>query len=255
MMHSQQSVCWWCGALADSREHRFKRSQMVRRFAINEYLVLGSGTPSRLNGPGAKPLRFPKVLCRQCNNSRSQPFDRAYDTFTDLVWKAPELFRTNSVDWTTVFPDGMTGAKLLCRYFVKNFGCRIAETGFSVPPELVDFLNGASLMPHATLILYKDFSQYDEWRCLGQDEQESQTQYANRMFTPEKSTEGPLDAFCCELQDGPVGAVFWWDRSTDLGINFCGQEVVPLRDREQVPYRELHESYWSVVRTLREAKN
>lgn len=32
-------------------------------------------------------VRFKRALCTLCNSTRSQPFDRAYDSFSEYVWR------------------------------------------------------------------------------------------------------------------------------------------------------------------------
>ncbi|MFC5112013.1 hypothetical protein [Kibdelosporangium philippinense] len=30
--HDYAGQCWWCGSVADTREHRYKRSDLIRDF-------------------------------------------------------------------------------------------------------------------------------------------------------------------------------------------------------------------------------
>lgn len=237
--------CWWCGEVADSREHRVKASQLRKMFSTADHLMLSGKDgerPTRLNGVKAKPMLFPKVLCAKCNNSRSQPFDEAYDMFVQKIWDDPEYFRDRSeFDMVDIFPDDPDGEAKLARYYLKNIGCRIAEIGFAVPSQIVEFMNGAAVMPNGVIVLYKDFSNYDQLRRAGT---EGHYPFANRMHTPEDPNVGPLIAMCAEVQNGPVGAIFWWDALTDLGTTFCFQRRTFLRDRHELPYPELHEGEW-----------
>jgi hypothetical protein len=82
--------CWWCGAPADSREHKFKRTDLARMMeAPSDYLMWG-GTHaermSKITGTRSGAVKFPAHLCTACNNERSQPFDGAYDQLADFVW-------------------------------------------------------------------------------------------------------------------------------------------------------------------------
>lgn len=218
-----------------------------------DYLMLdGAGRPTRLNGPKAKPMLFPYVMCKRCNNTRSQPFDKAYDKFVQKVRDEPEYFRgLEHLTWAEVFPDDPHfGPKKLARYYMKNIACRIAELGFEVPEQIVDFMNGAHGMPNAVLLLYKDFSAYDQFQRAGVD---GHYPFANRMHEPESADGGPLTAFCAEVQDGPVGAAFWWTPSKSFGTNFCSQGVVPLRERHELPHHELHQTEWDRAELMRRA--
>ena len=98
--------------------------------------------PTRLNSVKAKPILFPRVMCQECNNHRSAPFDMAYDVFMDYIWDQPEYFRDKDwFDWRDTFKNSAEVGNV-CRYYIKNIGCCIAETGFAVPRELVQFLDG-----------------------------------------------------------------------------------------------------------------
>lgn len=208
----------------------------------HDHLTFESGEyPTRLNSVKAKPILFPKVMCQKCNNQRSAPFDKAYDVFMDRVWDDPEYFRAKSwFDWRDIFN---TPAEVgsLCRYYVKNIGCRIAEIGFKVPTELATFLNGAAGMPHATILLYKDYSTYDQFMRVGTD---AHYPVANRMHDPAEPTDGPLQGFCAEVQDRPIGIIFWWNAVSIHGTNFCSQCWIPLRWRKDLPHHQLHEHEW-----------
>jgi len=192
--------------------------------ASADHLVLTGkegGRPTRLNGVGAKPMLFPRILCAKCNNAQSKPFDDAYDKFAEKVWNDPDYFRSRAeFDMAEIFPDDPLGGAKLARYYVKNIGCRIAETGFTVPREMVDFMNGAPVMPNGVILLYKDFSNFDQFRRAGT---EGHYPFANRMHDPESPVDGPLVAVCAEIQNGPVGAIFWWHAAIPSGTTFCLQ--------------------------------
>ncbi|EME20363.1 hypothetical protein G419_11877 [Rhodococcus triatomae BKS 15-14] len=187
-------------------------------------------------------MLFPKVLCRECNNTRSKPFDSAFDHFVEKIRDDPEYFRSRSwIDMTEVFDSSTESPQDLARYYMKNIACRIAEIGFDVPQQIVDFMDGAPIMPNAILVLYKDFSNYDQFVRAGSD---GHYPFANRMHDPESSMDGPLVGFCAEVQNGPVGALFWWGTSFRGGHNFGLQPVIPIRDRRELPHHELHEDEW-----------
>ena len=249
-------MCWWCGGVADSREHRVKASQLRKMFASANHLFLSGkagSRPTRINGIKANSVRFPKVLCRNCNNVRSQPYDVAYDKFVQKVWDDPECFRDRTeFDMAEILPDDPYGAAKLARYYVKNIGCRIAELGFTVPQQIVDFMDGAPVMPNGVILLYKDFSNFDQFRRGGTD---GHYPFANRMHNPESPEEGPLIAVCAEVQDGPVGAILWWDAQTSLGMTFCLQRRTFLRERRELPYPELHEDEWNRAALMKLAQD
>jgi hypothetical protein len=129
-------TCWWCGAKADSREHKFRRTDLQRGFGVAPYydgrtLVRQGyeGRQSEMTGPKSNALKFRPMICRKCNNERSQQFDRAYDQFMDYVFAhEQEIMRAESLDLRDVFggswqPDTLN----LVRYIVKHICCRLAE--------------------------------------------------------------------------------------------------------------------------------
>jgi hypothetical protein len=146
--HDYTGTCWWCGAQANSREHRHKASDLRREFAKQEYAA-GEVIVSRgeekipVQGPNSAKVKFGDVFCARCNNERSQPFDLAYDRL--MKWflaneqsvEATGVIRLEEIDrnW-----QGEAGNVL--RYFVKHIGCRVAEAGYTVPPALAEFLDG-----------------------------------------------------------------------------------------------------------------
>jgi hypothetical protein len=149
--------CWWCGNPADSREHKYKRSDLAREFGAgpweqNAALVRGVAGGDRLHpvrGPHAAALKFDRSLCQDCNNRRSQPFDYAYDILANYLsqhealviergWlKLSDLF---GAGWRTSRDDVM-------RYYVKHIGCRLAEGGAKVPRTFIEFLDGHAPNP------------------------------------------------------------------------------------------------------------
>lgn len=49
-------------------------------------------------------VRIEKALCRRCNDTRSQPFDRAYETYSAYVWENAEtLWDAAGLDMRAIF--------------------------------------------------------------------------------------------------------------------------------------------------------
>ena len=156
--------CWWCGALATTEEHRIKASTL-RRVARSEDGTVTPGNVFKKSSDYEATLhslkrgtqiRWPKNLCGNCNNSKSQPFDRAYDVFEAfLVARIDELSTWARLDWETVFgTEWQTGARDLARYFGKQLGCMLSAQQLPVPDELVEFLDGNDWCPSICFMLY-----------------------------------------------------------------------------------------------------
>lgn len=148
LRRDQSGTCWWCGKVADSREHRHKAS-LLRRMWGEEGVVLGQEGKElfEVPGPNSRSVKFAKTLCRNCNNTRSQPFDYAYDHYADFIHSNGDLLaRTRSIDWRDVYgEEWKDSTRMLGCYAVKSFGCWIAESGFPPPRVFARFLDGGDL--------------------------------------------------------------------------------------------------------------
>jgi len=93
-------------------------------------------------------VKFGRVLCRSCNNVRSQPFDEAYDVYAEFIQSnTARLSRATSIDWQEVYgADWQKSARLLGCYAVKSFGCWLAEGGFAPSKVFASFLDGGELV-------------------------------------------------------------------------------------------------------------
>lgn len=149
LRRDQSGVCWWCGGVGDSREHRHKAS-ILRRMWGPEGLLLGrEGEPLYpVTSWRSRTIKFGKVLCKKCNNERSQPFDHAYDEYAQFVdLNSARLSRAREIDWRDVYGERWEEqTRLLGCYGIKSFGCWIAESGFPPPKVFRDFLDGGELL-------------------------------------------------------------------------------------------------------------
>lgn len=150
-------ACWWCGGAADSREHKYKRSDLVREFGAGPWeqqdaLVRSPGGSKPLHpvrGPNANALKFGRSLCQDCNNKRSQPFDYAYDAFAEYVAQRERPIVTQGwLKLSDVFGANWRAQRTnVVRYYAKHIGCRLADDGVKVPQSFVNFMNGRAWWP------------------------------------------------------------------------------------------------------------
>src|SRR5688572_9386550 len=103
--------CWWCGAAADSREHKFKRRDLVQLFGGGQWdskaVAHGTSLEDEYGYPlssRADRLKFGLVICRDCNNRRSRHFDEAYDRLSAYVRAGQDVIHAQGkLDWSAVF--------------------------------------------------------------------------------------------------------------------------------------------------------
>lgn len=141
--------CWWCGNLATSREHRHKKTDIIEVFGKElggDAIILKDNKTIDIQGPKSKLLKFPKVLCHDCNTRKSQSFDYSYDKFIKYIQaNCDHLINTGQINFSEIFPDNTIEQKLnVLRYYVKHICCRLASNNISINRDIIDFLNGTS---------------------------------------------------------------------------------------------------------------
>ncbi|HET9909335.1 MAG TPA: hypothetical protein VFQ23_21995 [Anaerolineales bacterium] len=151
--------CWWCGNKADSGEHKYKKTDLVREFGTGPYKGSNSivrvlnGKQRIIQGPDSQEAKFESNLCRTCNNAKSQPFDYEYDTFTTFIKEEEDrIYTTRQFKLSDIFGSNwMPKKQNLVRYFVKHICCRVAASNILIEPEIIEFLNGGSVSQYLSL--------------------------------------------------------------------------------------------------------
>ncbi len=208
-------LCWICGTTADSAEHSVKRSDIFRLFGRGPYpkgkrllKKREDGQRAIVQGPGSRHLTFENVICQACNNALTQPFDCSYDRFMDyVVAHASSVLRDRCIDLRRVF--GICGRKQrqhLFKYFIKSFGCRIADAGLPVPPDLSAALLGGSLPTTLSL----SFCVYEPLVAISSF-LEKIAQVHRLEGTLDKLTGTHVD-FTCGYSYGWLTVAFWYQR-------------------------------------------
>lgn len=146
ILYNNKEICWWCGKQADSKEHRHKKSDV--KFLFGNKLeglpvIIRNDNKVDVQGPNSRFLKFPKVLYQNCNNKRSQPFDRAYDSFIKYVLKNyEEILEKRILDFSCIEKNNTLEFKQnVLRYLTKSFCCRLASNNFSIEPNIIEFLD------------------------------------------------------------------------------------------------------------------
>lgn len=225
------SICWICGAAADSREHKLKRRDFVRIFGDAPFSgddailhFVGEAGPRLIQGPNSGRMKYGTVLCGDCNSSRSQPWDRAYDRFVDWIFENEQrVLSQRFINLCDVFGDEIsTSSPALYKYFVKAFGCRLANAGLSVPQHLVELLSYDSyetklrlaFAVHKTLFALRP----EHRRQLGVGE----------LIRVDSRSEGEMERYYFRLHHGWLITNFFHDLEVPAGFGAACHALTKL---------------------------
>lgn len=128
---------WLCGAVADSREHKFKDSDLRRNYGKKgSGLLVSEASPRPFQNHKDDLLKFEPVLCKRCNNERTQQHDLAYDDYVEYIGSHyADVRAQGAIDFSGVFEDNWQVRRLhLMRYFAKHAGCKIMTGTFPAVP-------------------------------------------------------------------------------------------------------------------------
>lgn len=138
--------CWICGDAGTTGEHKTKRSDLRSVFGMPTqsnplYLHDAERRNRRIGSLDAKLLKSPGRICPYCNNTRTQPHDRAWEKLSAaLRTRAPQLKAGDMVRTNRIFRyDTATEMLNVHLYFVKLFGCHVA--GNDVQLDIAGFAN------------------------------------------------------------------------------------------------------------------
>lgn len=133
--------CWVCGNDARTGEHTIKRSDLRAIFGhVSQDRPLYQHTAKNRNIPvkglNVDLLKSGGRLCAHCNNQRTQPFDKAWERLSAAL-RAKKVIRSGEcIDLGKVFPGSVKKSMLHVHlYFVKLFGCLIAENALPIDIE------------------------------------------------------------------------------------------------------------------------
>lgn len=142
--------CWICGKPADSGEHSIKKSNFKTLFGTtgpykneNELCLVRDGKLIPIQSANSKHLKF-NVLCKYCNNTRTQPFDKAYEKFIKYVEDhQEEILKIRFIDFSSVYGENFEEGQrnLYYKYLVKSFASRLARFGHPIPQDMIDLLD------------------------------------------------------------------------------------------------------------------
>ena len=126
--------CWICQINeANSEEHTCKASDIRRQFGKSFDAVYYDGENLYpFNSPKDKIIKFPKIICTDCNNNKTRNADDAYTKFFENIDKINNMIElTGQINYKDVFQDNWKSSKIdLYRYFAKHAGCKIMTSNF-----------------------------------------------------------------------------------------------------------------------------
>lgn len=126
--------CWICQInVADSEEHKFKASDIRRQFGKKFDAVYYDGNKMHtFNSPKDKLIKFPKIICTDCNNNKTRNADIAYTEFFERIDYVNNMIQSNGyIYYPTIFNNNWEASKIdLFRYFAKHAGCKIMTSDF-----------------------------------------------------------------------------------------------------------------------------
>ncbi|WP_043345114.1 hypothetical protein [Cupriavidus basilensis] len=135
--------CWICGKAAETGEHLMKVSDLRGLFGhVSQNKLLYVHSSKARNVPKRTVMdpafKSKALLCADCNNNLSQPYDKAWEQLSGDLRSRPSIRPGDSIEMAEVFKQPVEDALLDTHlYFVKLFGCLIAE--HKVPIDLRPF--------------------------------------------------------------------------------------------------------------------
>lgn len=136
--------CWICGREGNTREHLIKASDLRSCFGhVSQKNPIYFHTSNEKSIPigslKSKRITFDALICNPCNSALTQPYDRAWESLSSyLTTNWPKVVNSKRLNLAKVFPGSVHKSMLYVHlYFVKLFGCKIAESG--APIDITGF--------------------------------------------------------------------------------------------------------------------
>jgi len=122
--------CWICNLNeANSGEHKIKASDIRKRMGDKRFdgffKIVGEDFIT-INNSKHKSLKFPKIICKDCNNRITGQADDSYDDFVSyIINNSDEVISEMRIDFNEIYgEDWRKGKTDLYRYLVKHAGCK-----------------------------------------------------------------------------------------------------------------------------------
>lgn len=147
-------ICWICNVNdTDSHEHRTKRSDLkleINSISQNNPIYLREmqelkdgkkilSKNKRIGSFNAEILKYQHTICHDCNTSKSQKHDKAWENFSKKLKLLIPLvsLQNQSLRFNKIFPYKTSyEMQNVHLFFVKLFGCQIIESEFRLKNKI-----------------------------------------------------------------------------------------------------------------------
>lgn len=132
-------VCWICNEnKADSEEHRFKASDIKKRYGKKfDAFQISDSNFRQVQSYKEKSFKYQKIICTDCNNNKTRHADDAYDIFVHKISEDPySIVENGRLNFELLYgEEWKKGKRSLFSYIAKHIGCEIKG---SVSGENID---------------------------------------------------------------------------------------------------------------------
>jgi|TARA_Y100001973_G_C5209118_1_gene343996 hypothetical protein len=214
-----KNQCWICGSPANSAEHKFKKSDIVRAHGKGPYkgdrelAHVVADYQKLIQGANSSALKYPKSLCANCNNVKSQPWDRAYDQLVDWVLRnEAEILKKRFIDFNQVFGNYYEDLQRnLYKYYAKSFGCRLADAGHPVPSDVVKLFD----LQHFQTALRITFSVNEDVLIISKESRDGFIGQSDLYAWVDRARPEQIDGYQSNEHVSWFTAHFWYDIHPD----------------------------------------
>lgn len=135
--------CWICRTEATSGEHHIKKSDLKMLYpSVCQkrpiYHIRNGILKKEIGSIRSKSFMFDSLICSECNNARTQDYDKAWEKLSKYLYQNWIIIKINGfIDLYDVFGDNYIVNMLFVQlYFAKIFGCKIKESSSPIDLEL-----------------------------------------------------------------------------------------------------------------------
>lgn len=96
------------------------------------------GRTTHANGPNSRALKFESFICEQCNSSKTQKSDLAYENYINearTIKDEGDLIKFSQAELVKI--NGLH----IFRYFAKLLGCHLSDINAPIPRRLINFVS------------------------------------------------------------------------------------------------------------------